>query len=156
MIGKLPMCVSMSTVYRPLLLTSARKLKHIISKTLPCVWENVYCIPLRLAHSPHCYTCADGSPASSSRLRRVLSEQASRGNAYPMMPHGRPGRGSKTNLDVRVRIENNAVVWIAAGWHALGVFSSFKIADQGDIAQCKNKQSFGMESIIIIIICGLI
>ena len=38
---------------------------------------------------------AVGSPASNLRLH--LGTLALRGNAYPMMPKGRPGSGSKTS-----------------------------------------------------------
>ena len=41
------------------------------------------------------YVITYGLPAFSLRLRLVLQELASCGTAYPMMPHSRPGRGSK-------------------------------------------------------------
>ena len=69
--------------------------------------------PYRLLNAP-IVRHIDGSPASSLRLRVVLEELVSRGNAYTMMSHGVPGpgrpagpaRGVKpvTKLVVRARI----------------------------------------------------
>ena len=79
-----------------------------------------------LVRAPVCLSdapiCSPLKMASNLRLRLVLEELASRGNVYPMMAHGRPGRGSKTRDQarcVRARIWSyNAAVWITAGWHA--------------------------------------
>ena len=68
------------------------------------------------------YVIAYGLPAFSLRFRLVLQELASCGNAYPMIPHGRPGRGSKARNQAccaytHTHLEYNAVVWITADWN---------------------------------------
>ena len=64
------------------------------------------------------FATQNGSPASSSRLRLVLWELVSRGNAYPVMPHGRSGSRSKTCNQDRcacTHLEYNGVVWVIVG-----------------------------------------
>ena len=98
------------------------KLTSNVSKRSSAVWETCERTVSRartLAFIEHAH-CSPPQIGSSLRLRLVYQELVSCGSAYPMMSHGRPGRGSETRNQVCcacVHLEYNAVVWIIAGWH---------------------------------------
>ena len=91
-----------------------RLTRRLIELAVSCA-----CTFLAFTERAHCsphrwFVCVLFKIVSSS-----LGTVASRGNAYPMMPHGRPGRGSKTHNQARsacAHLKYNAVVWVTAGW----------------------------------------
>ena len=104
------------------------KLTREVSKRSSAVWETylacertvsrIHTLVYQKFNVPIVHHTHNSSLASNLRLRLVLWELVSRGNAYPMMPHGRPGRGSKTCNQAYcacTHLEYN--VWMTAGWH---------------------------------------
>ena len=67
-----------------------------------CTWR---VSELYLAHTQclsNAPTCIVRHTETSLRLRLVPQELALCGNAYPMMPHSRPGRGSKNLITMLI------------------------------------------------------
>ena len=102
--------------------------RHIVPQGLKnkqrLVWAT-YAIYGRTVFHAHtlafiAFATQNDSSASSLTLQLVLGTSFARQAPNPMMPYGRPGRGSKTRNQARcacAHLEYNAMVRITAGWH---------------------------------------